>query len=359
MLNMRACPRESLRKDIGNKKIVCFGAGRYFDIFLKNNEEIRDKIFCILDNNLDKDKTIKGKIPIYSIETFVRQNDKNIVIIITSSLHYRSIIDQLDQIDFFDGIDCYIDTWNKNKLKSNEFYFLKGEQKIPKIIHYCWFGKQKIPDYLEKCIDTWKKYCPDYEIVRWNEDNYDIRKNRYMFQAYETKKYGFVPDYARLDIINQYGGIYLDTDVELIRNLDDLLCYEFYCGFEDMHYIALGLGFGAVKGHPLLNKMLDTYTELEFVKNGIINSVASPQYQSKVIEKEGFVLDGMYQEKNGVGIFPYNVLAPGGSLLLPDEVTKNTFSIHHYDASWMDGRDEIQRRRRDLRLLYMERVLKN
>ena len=177
-----------------------------------------------------------------------------------------------------------------------------------------------------------------------------------MLQAYQAEKYGFVPDYARLDIVRQHGGIYLDTDVELVRNLDPLLCYDFYCGFEDEHYIALGLGFGAVAGHPLLGKMLAVYQELDFIRDGKINDVASPYYQSKVMEEEGYQLNGRYQDLDGVGIFPHDVLAPGGSLLLPDERTKNTFSIHHYDASWMAKCNEVQKRHKDLRQLYMERV---
>ncbi len=357
MINMRACPRKCLLNEIGDRKIVCFGAGRSFTSFLKNNENLREKIIGIIDNNTDLHNAAREGFTVYSVDEFIKKDEKNIVIFITSLLYYRDMIRQLDETEFFNGMNCYIDTWNKNKFESHDFCMVKGEQKIPKIIHYCWFGNTKIPDNLQRCIDTWKRYCPDYKIIRWDESNYDVSKNRYMLQAYEKGKYGFVPDYARLDIIREYGGIYLDTDVELIRSLDDLLPYEFYCGFEDDHYVALGLGFGAVSGHPLINEMIDIYQNLDFVKDGMINYTASPYYQSVVLEKQGFLLNGMYQEKNGVGILPYDAFAPGGSLLLPDEITKHTFSIHHYDASWIEGRNEIQKSHRDLRLLYMERIL--
>ena len=99
-------------------------------------------------------------------------------------------------------------------------------ERIPKKIHYCWVGGTAKPKSVQYCIDSWKKYCPDYEIIEWNEDNYDFSKNRYMKEAYDNKKWGFVPDYARLDIIYQHGGIYMDTDVEMVANLDDLLEYE-------------------------------------------------------------------------------------------------------------------------------------
>ena len=105
---------------------------------------------------------------------------------------------------------------------------------IPKKIHYCWVGGNSKPPLVKKCIQSWKKYCPDYEIIEWNESNYDISKNIYMKQAYEAKKWAFVTDYMRLDIIYEHGGIYLDTDVELIKNIDDLLSNEAFAGIESI-----------------------------------------------------------------------------------------------------------------------------
>lgn len=357
MLNMQACPRRQLPDKIGDKGIVCFGAGKGFTSFLRDNKNICDKVLCTIDNDAKKQGTISNGFLVYSLNEFMQLNNRNIAVFITSSLYCHDIIRQLDSTGFFDGIDCYISAWNKNKYAINPYSLVKGPQKIPKIIHYCWFGGNAIPAHLQKCIDSWKKFCPDYEIIRWDESNYDISKNRYMLQAYENKKYGFVPDYARLDIINQHGGIYLDTDVELIRNLDDLLSYEFYCGFEDEQYIALGLGFGAVKEHYLIKKMIETYQDLDFVKEGMINLTASPVYQSKVMQEQGFELNGEYQEKGGIGVLPSDAFAPGGSLLLPDEITEHTFSIHHYDASWKDNGDKIKKRHEDLRRLYIERIL--
>ena len=127
---------------------------------------------------------------------------------------------------------------------------------IPKIIHYCWFGNGPIPEKDKKCINSWKKYCSDYKIIQWNEKNYDITKNKYMNQAYQQKKWGFVPDYARLDIIYTYGGIYLDTDVEIIKSFDSLLSNRGFAGFERPDYVNLGLGFGAEAENIIIKKML-------------------------------------------------------------------------------------------------------
>lgn len=359
MLNLKACSRGDLVNNLGNKKIVCFGAGRGFITFLRKNPYIKNQIECIIDNKEELSGASIEDISVYSLKHFTKQFGKNIVLVVTSPLYCVDIVRQLDEIDFFDGIDCYINAINEMLSGNRGFSFLKGEQKIPKKIHYCWFGNKKIPDHVQKCIDTWEKFCPDYQIMRWDESNYDISKNRYMFQAYEVGKYGFVPDYARLDIIKQYGGIYLDTDVELVKSLDDLLCYDFYCGFESEERVALGLGFGAVSGHWMLDKMLEVYRDLDFVKEGVINYTPSPYYQSLVIAEQGFLLNGMYQERNGIGIFPCEVFAPGGGCLLPDVVTDNTFSIHHYDASWVKNRDEYKKKQKDIRNLYIDRIIKN
>ena len=123
---------------------------------------------------------------------------------------------------------------------------------IPKVIHYCWFGHNPLPERYKEWIKSWKRYCPDYEIVEWNESNYDVTKHPYMRAAYDAKKWGFVSDYARLDIIYENGGIYLDTDVELVKNLDELLYQEGFAGVDSSGRLSTGLGFGARKGLRLI-----------------------------------------------------------------------------------------------------------
>lgn len=137
---------------------------------------------------------------------------------------------------------------------------------IPKVIHYCWFGKKPKPKDVLNCIKSWKKYLPDYEIKEWNEDNYDVYKCQYMADAYKENKWAFVSDYCRLDVVYNYGGVYFDTDVEVIKSFNSLLKENLFCGFEirDKKYMAkrhidlsenisFGLGFGAVKKHPQID----------------------------------------------------------------------------------------------------------
>lgn len=208
---------------------------------------------------------------------------------------------------------------------------------IQKKIHYCWFGGNPLPELAQKCIASWRKFCPDYEIIEWNETNYDIKKNKYMSQAYENKRWGFVPDYARLDIIYTYGGIYLDTDVELIKPIDELLKLKAFAGVEqNSEYVALGLGFGAEKGHPTIKALCDYYDTLSFVENGELNLTPAPKINSTVLQAMGYRFSKQIMDACGMTIFPSEYLCPIDYDTDELRITENTYSIHHYTASWYD-----------------------
>lgn len=220
---------------------------------------------------------------------------------------------------------------------------------IPKIIHYCWIGSAEKPASVLYCIDSWKKFCPDYEIREWNETNYDFGKNLYMKQAYEAKKWGFVPDYARLDIIYQYGGIYLDTDVELIRSLDDLLNSDSFFGFEDTgegdFFVACGLSFGAKPHNELIKKLRDYYDTITFInKDGSLNLLPAPRHNATVFKNYGVKMDNVFQNHEGNMFYPSEYFCPKVFKTGKTVITKRTHSIHHFSASWMDEkvRKEIE-----------------
>lgn len=207
---------------------------------------------------------------------------------------------------------------------------------IPKTIHYCWFGGNPLPELAQKCIASWKKYCPDYEIIEWNESNYDISSAPlYVRQAYEAKKWGFVPDYIRLELIYNYGGIYLDTDVEIIKPIDELLKNKGFAGFESNEHIALGLGFGAEKGNPVIKLLMDSYIERKFInEDGTIELTPAPLIDSAVFEKIGFIRNGTNQKTNDFSIYPIDYFCPMSFQSGEISLTKNTYSIHHFSASW-------------------------
>lgn len=231
---------------------------------------------------------------------------------------------------------------------------------IPKKIHYCWLGGNPLPESAKKCIKSWKKYCPDYEIIEWNETNYDFTKNKYMKEALEAKKWGFVPDYARLDIIYTHGGIYLDTDVELVKSYDELLTYSGFAGFENPNAVALGLGFGAEAGNPIIKALMDSYNSLTFLKeDGTPNLIASPELNSVTLSELGIRMDGTKQEIDGFVFLPPEYLCPKSLIDGVIRKTKNTVSIHHFDASWFSeegNRQKVERWKQKQRKLRKKKI---
>ena len=212
---------------------------------------------------------------------------------------------------------------------------------IPKKIHYCWFGGAEKSKLAKKCIKSWKKKCPDYEIIEWNENNYDVTKIPYIKEAYDAKKWGFVTDYIRLDIIYNYGGLYFDTDVEVVKPFDFLLQYNGFAGFEGEQYVNTGQGFGAEKGNSVIKALMDSYEDIHFLKpDGTYDLTPCPISNSKVLEELGFAMNGKYQEVDGFVLLPTDYLCPIN--FFTDNVlrkTDNTISIHHYAASWFSKED--------------------
>ena len=202
-----------------------------------------------------------------------------------------------------------------------------SETLIPKKIHYFWFGNGPKPPLAKKCIESWKRHCPDFEIIEWNENNYEIHKHPFIEKAYQEKKWAFVSDYARLDVLIQNGGIYLDTDVEVRRDLSELLKYQAFIGFEREDLVNDGQGFGAVPDFQIFKEMLQVYDDMpEYVE--------SPKLRTQVLLKHGLQLDGTRQNVEGVEVFPIDYFCPKSWATGRIKLTKNTFSIHHFDGSW-------------------------
>ena len=220
---------------------------------------------------------------------------------------------------------------------------------IPKTIHYCWFGGNPLPPMAEKCIASWKRFCPDYEMVRWDESNYDLTSApEYVRQAYERKKWAFVTDYVRLQIVYENGGVYLDTDVELKKSLDSLRDNRAYFGFEDGKYVNTGLGFGSEAHHPLLREMMDDYIGIPFVlPDGSLDQTPCPQRNTDVFLRHGLKQDDSMQLlEDGVLILPSRFLCPIDNRTRRKKMSKDVISVHHYSASWQD--EKLNKRWRKL-----------
>lgn len=208
---------------------------------------------------------------------------------------------------------------------------------IPKIVHYCWFGNKKKPLKVKKNIDNWKKNNPDFKLVEWNEKNFDISKScDFVKDAYSSQKWAFVSDYVRLYAIYNFGGVYLDTDVKLLKPLESVID-EFsggYMGFEDANKIASGLGFGAPKNNPIIKRMMDYYLDMEFDKDKP-EKQSCPIINSKIINDIGGRLNNKKQYIDEFCLLPTEYLCPFDIYSGQYNVTENTISIHMYDASWM------------------------
>ena len=207
---------------------------------------------------------------------------------------------------------------------------------IPKKIHYCWFGRNEKPKLAKKCIESWRKFCPDFEIIEWNEDNFDVNMNVYTRYCYENKKWAYLSDFARLYVVAENGGIYFDTDVELVKPLDVLLGFEAFYGFETEKYVATGLGFGAEKNHPTIISMVEEYEKLMKEPTESFTFVTCPIHNTEALIKFGFVGNGKRQTVCGAEIFPIEYFNPYDDPTGKLNKTRNTVSIHWYSKSWMN-----------------------
>lgn len=216
---------------------------------------------------------------------------------------------------------------------------------IPKTIHYCWFGRNGKSPLIEMCINSWKKYCPGCEIKEWNEDNFDINCCQFVKEAYATKKWAFVSDYARLYILKKYGGIYMDTDVEVIKPLDRFLAHPAFSGFESVASIPTGI-IGAETDNPWISYLLTYYDNRCFISHhGRCDTTTNVEIITRMTaEKYGLKLDNTYQELKDVALYPREYFCPKDFATKEINSTENTYTIHHFDGSWLPkGKDERER----------------
>jgi len=206
---------------------------------------------------------------------------------------------------------------------------------IPKKIHYCWFGRGEKPRLAKKCIASWRKFCPDYEIIEWNEDNFNLDYNGYTRYCYDNKKWAFLSDFARLVVVAEHGGIYFDTDVQLLRDPEELLRHEAFYGFENDSNIATGLGFGAEANHPTILAMKTRYEEIAPNADGSYPMIVCPALNTQALLPFGLVLDGSRQNLAGALILPAEWLNPYDDPTGRLNRTKHTISVHWYSKSWM------------------------
>ena len=228
----------------------------------------------------------------------------------------------------------------------NLYQYMSDTQLIPKIIHYCWFGGNAMKPIHHKCLESWRKFCPDYEIVEWNENNFDVHQNQYISEAYQSKKWAFVSDYTRLDVLYRFGGIYLDTDVELLRPIDDFLYETGFCGSDFPGITATGV-IGAAQNHETIRKLRDAYAAEKFIKpDGSFDMTANTMRLTNFLMQHGFIVENKPQRICDITIYPTDVFSPTHVSHWYEYFSDKTYAVHYFDWSWGDAekiRDKLSK----------------
>ncbi len=224
---------------------------------------------------------------------------------------------------------------------------------IPKTIHYCWFGNNPKPKLAKKCIKSWKKHCAGYKIIEWNESNFDITSNEYVKEAYEAKKWAFVTDYVRLWALYHYGGVYMDTDVQVLKPLDPFLEKEKgFSGFESETAIPTGI-MAAEKEHVVIKQWLEHYDTAHFLMpDGSYNLQTNVSIITNYMKNKGIVLNNTYQRIEDFAFYPKDYFCPKNWFTGLCDMTDNTTVIHHFDGSWFDKAFKKERKRQQQKQKY-------
>lgn len=341
----------------GEKQIICFGAGMVATsiehIFQKAG--ISECICCFIDSNPQKHGAyinISGRnVVIQAVASLLAMDLTDKLLLITCEA-FESVISTLEKHEKLRDLKCYPFTAiNRSYIKeviATDSFCTTGYKKlqkihlIPKTIHYCWFGGGVMSAFMQTCIASWRQYNPDYEIICWNEDNYDVYQTSYMRQAYQNKKFAFVSDYARLDILYRYGGIYLDTDVEVVRCLDDLLYTQAFIAYCEWPMVTSGVS-GSVQGHGLIRLMRDNpRSTMDFInQDGSYNLTTNSVYESAVLDKYGFQKDFIYQSIENMALYPPCFFITKGLSGFNAAIDDRTYAIHHCQGSWAGDKRSI------------------
>lgn len=220
--------------------------------------------------------------------------------------------------------------------------------KIPKIIHYCWFGDKPLDEKSIQCIESWKKNCPDYKIIEWNEKNFDINCCSYVQEAYNKKKWAFVSDFARFWILYNYGGIYFDTDVKILKSIDTIIekgpfmCWEENGNNIEGPFVAAGLGLAFEKNNPICREIVEQYKRIHFIdSNGLIDTYNNVvRITTNILSGYGLRYDKSFQVISGVNIYPPEYFCPMNKFNGVINITDNTYAIHLYSGSWLSNKEK-------------------
>lgn len=345
------------------EKIICFCKSKHFEKYIERYgfEEWMTRIVFFVDNSVkdrDEYRISKNYMWIVFNPIVLKQLQSNeYTVLITTGLTKtaKEIINQLIDYDLPEELKCLLliqmEKEAMNQYETSDLIIPKHRKEmIPKIIHCCWFSKAEKPIEYQKCINSWREKCPEYSIMEWNAENYDVSKNKYMKAACEKKMWAFVSDYARLDVIYNFGGIYLDMDVELLKKLDDLLYNSCFFSSDNEGYIDLGSGFGAVKNNQFIGTLLDFYKDLKFeMADGKLDTgktIPQPQLLFSSFLDIGYKKSRKVQYiANMLFLTPEYIKVMNGPTDALKHLNGKEYAVHWHYAGWFD--EEKQKNRKD------------
>lgn len=335
-----------------DKQIILFGAGELLrgvaSIFFSSSK-IPSRVKYIVDN-----MRVGEKINWCGKEHIIREpncilGEKNCTIIIVNKNNLSDIVAQIDSMNLDDSISlvyfyfivaksCGKDSLLLNEMGEVEVNEMKSFPRIPKKIHTFWFSGEELPKEYRYCIDSWNKYCPEYDVIVWDLNSY-YSQNTFFCKAIDSRKWAFAADYARLDVLFREGGVYMDADIEVIRNIDYFLKYNAFFSFDAYNCIGLEI-FGTISQNELIGELLSFYNKQDFFVNDLVRQT-QPLFISNVIKDYGVNLDGNTQYMNNMLFASRNVFNPEDGMLYETYVMNdNTYTIHHSCSAWQDKEEK-------------------
>ncbi len=341
-----------------NKKVVAFGATVFMQVIADNYSELQlgERISYIIDNNPDKAGSCyyvggRKKI-IYPVDHLLEDDLSDVVILIGSDGYALEMYEQLQKEQSLSEVSCFLlPMMIMNRVDDTcANIAIQDKEKIPKIIHCFWFSGDEKDELSKKCIESWRRFCPDYEIKEWNTTNYDVTKNSYMYEAYKARKWAYVTDYARLDMVHEYGGFYFDFDLELVRSVDSLLGAKFVTGFGPIRDVELA-AFGAEKGCELIARLIEEYENRVFeVGRALTLKDVQPVFMDSFMKKNGFEINGRFQNIDGNILLPRDSFSTRNWFTGEIEALDTSFGVHHCAGGWV-SKDAVNKKQMAMKKL--------
>ena len=348
---IKNCSIDKFIKYIEKKDVVIFGTGSWL-LHMKSDAlfSVFQKAKYLIDNDLStKEKVLNGvEKKVYHPDAL--KEETNCVVLFTSPVYMSDMYEQICGMNLQGNVECFALPFISiadQEIEKKELLCDKktNADKIPKIIHSFWFSGDEKPYEYQRCINTWKEKCPDYDIIEWNQANYDCNKNPFLKKAIEVKAWAFASDYARLDVVNTYGGFYFDMDVEILKNFDELRKYSAVFSFSNIFAINLAT-FGSEKNNPLLKEILSIYDDIDVpTEKKDFSKFFQPSLVREKFDDLGIRYNGSMQKINDMIFLPRVYFFPMDTVMFSkDAITDESYAIHYDNFGWCDGEDKRKKK---------------